>query len=450
MRADELGGRQHPQPLGHEDALGSSWVREQAIVESTGFAMRVPARMINPLQHYAWGSRTTISCLQGRKPTDRPEAEFWMGAHPAAPWHVEVGEKQLSLLEVIERSPHESLGPAVQARFGARLPYLLKVLAAAKPLSLQAHPTEAQALHGFHAEKARRVPIDAPERNYRDASAKLELLCALSPVDALCGFRDITITIEWLERLRANRLQPLIDVLRSDPPEVAMPAVLERVLTWPLHDRSALVAEVCTAAKQLSDDKRGFAAEASSILRLAELHPGDPGVVAALLLNLIRLEPGEALYMPFGNLHAYLGGCGVEIMANSYNVLRGGLTPKHVDVLELQRGLDHSAGPIAVVTPKQVSDHEAVYDTTATDFRLSRIGVRAGAAVAVNDHGPQILLCLEGHVTLDADGSTLALTKGQSAFIPAATATVRCNGAGVFLSRESFRDDMMSRLRARK
>jgi mannose-6-phosphate isomerase len=392
--------------------------------------MRAPARMINPIQHYAWGSHTAIARLQGREPSERPEAELWMGAHPAAPSHVDVGGKQFSLLEVIERAPEEVLGPAVTAKFGPRLPYLLKVLAADKPLSLQAHPTQAQAEQGFHAEEARGVPIDAPERNYRDASAKPELLCALSPVDALCGFRDTAATIELLERLRVQRLQALVDTLRSDPPEVAMPAVVERTLTWPLHDRSALVAEVAAAAEKLYADRGEFAAEAAWTLRLAELHPEDPGVVAALLLNLIRLEPGEALYLPSGNLHAYLGGFGVEIMANSDNVLRGGLTPKHVDVPELQRVLDHSAGPIALVLPQLVSEHEVVYPTTAPDFELTRFELLDGRGVSVDGHGPQVLLCVAGTVGLRHADGQVDLGAGSSVFVPAAAAEVEMSGTG--------------------
>ncbi len=393
--------------------------------------MRAPARMVNPIQHYAWGSRTAIARLQGREPADRPEAELWMGAHPASPSHVEVGEKQFSLLEVIERAPGEVLGPAVTARFGPRLPFLLKVLAADTPLSLQAHPTEAQALHGFHAEEARGITIDARERNYRDTSAKPELLCALSPVDALCGFRDPVETVELLDRLDVDRLRPLLDTLRDGPPEEAVRAAVERVLTWPLHERADLVADVCRAAERVYAEQGTFAAEASWVLRLAQLHPGDPGVVAALLLNLVRLEPGEALYLPSGNLHAYLGGFGVEIMANSDNVLRGGLTPKHVDVPELQRVLDHSAGPIAVVHPKPVSNGTVVYPTTAPEFELARVDLSDDRTVAMDGEGPQVLLCAEGAVRAAHSDATETLRPGESLFVPAAAGDVDLAGEGL-------------------
>jgi len=393
--------------------------------------VRAPARMVNPIQHYPWGSRTAIARLQGREPSGRPEAELWMGAHPSAPSHVDVGEKRFSLLEVIERAPEEVLGVAVTDRFGPRLPFLLKLLAADRPLSLQAHPSQAQAVQGFHAEQARGVPIDARERNYRDTSAKPELLCALTPVDALCGFRDTATTIELLERLRAPRLQPLVDTLRGDPPEVAMPAVVERVLTWPPRDRCDLVAEVSTGAKRIEAEPDGFAPEAAWVQRLAELHPCDPGVVAALLLNLVRLRPGQALYLPSGNLHAYLGGFGVEVMANSDNVLRGGLTPKHVDVPELQRVLDHSAGPTSQVPPRAVSEHEVTYCTPAPNFRLSRHRLAPDTDAELTAHGPQVLLCVEGQVTVSHPASTSTLGRGESLFVPAAAGTTALRGAGV-------------------
>lgn len=210
-----------------------------------------------------------------------------------------------------------------------------------------------------------------------------------------------------------------------------MPAVAERVLTWPLQDRPALVADVAAAAERLLAEQDGFASEAAWVLRLAELHPADPGVVAALLLNLLRLAPGEALYLPSGNLHAYLVGFGVEVMANSDNVLRGGLTPKHVDVPELQRVLDHTAGPIAVVSPGPVSAHEAVYSTAAPNFQLSRIDVPAGADVAVNGQGPQVLLCVRGTLAARHPDATVPLGQGDSVFVPAAAGGVELRGEGV-------------------
>jgi mannose-6-phosphate isomerase len=355
-------------------------------------------RLENSVQPYAWGSLTEIPRLLGLPVSGAPQAELWLGAHPSAPSTV----SGRSLEDIISQAPTAMLGEDVERRFGPRLPFLLKVLAASKPLSLQAHPSRLQAQEGFAKEEAAGVPRMAPSRNYRDPNHKPELICALTPFRALCGFRSIEATQTLLSGLGVRALVPFIDALVSG----GLRALFERVMTVPLDERATLVKSIVVACA--SHPPNGFAAECANAVALHQEYPGDVGVIGALLLNLVTLAPGEALALGAGNLHAYLEGTGVELMANSDNVLRGGLTPKHVDVPELLRVLDFTDGPVNRVVAE--GEPEAVYPTTFPDFRLSRLELKAPLNLARK--GPDLLLCLEGEVQVNG----LSLARGQSAF----------------------------------
>jgi mannose-6-phosphate isomerase len=402
--------------------------------------------MTNPVQRYAWGSRTALARLQRRTPSGEPEAELWMGAHPAAPSLLSGGDHDhgaaVSLLDRIAQDPEGVLGADVLGTFGARLPFLLKILAIDAPLSLQAHPDPRQAREGFTDEEARGVPIDAPERRYRDPAAKPELLCALTEVEALCGFRDPARSAVLLESLGVEALNPVTRRLAEGPPAQAIRDVLAQLLTWPKVDRPALVESVATAARRRvagGGTRPGAGVSPAADLaacgwavRLAELHPADPGVVCALLLNHVRLWPGEAIALPAGNLHAYLRGVGVEIMGNSDNVLRGGLTPKHVDVPELLRILQTAPTSPEVLTAQPAADGEEVYLTEFPEFRLSRLRLH-GPTITLQRRGPQVLLGVEGEVSVRSATGDLRLQPGQSAFITAAAAPVGLAGQGTVL-----------------
>ena len=360
---------------------------------------------------YAWGSRTAIAELRGRaSPAERPEAELWMGAHPMAP--ARVARTGASLAEVIAADPSAQLGDATVGAFGPRLPFLLKVLAAAEPLSLQAHPTEEEAAAGYADEERRGVRLDAPHRNYKDPHHKPELLCALTPFEALCGFRNLPETVRLFDDLAVPALDEALLPLRRDGD---LAETFRRIMTR--LDAGAVEAVVAACRRP-----GGFAAERALALSMARLYPGDVGIISALLLNLLHLEPGEAIYLGAGNLHAYLGGTGVEIMASSDNVLRGGLTKKHVDVPELMRVLRFEAGPVAPLRARAVDDVEQVYDTPAREFRLSRLTAPAEREV----RGPEILLCTEGEVRVD--GRELA--RGAAAFIAASAGRYQLSGRG--------------------
>lgn len=362
----------------------------------------------NPIQRYAWGSVTAIPSLLGKAPDGGPQAELWLGAHPSAPSKTRGGR---SLEALIAQAPQRLLGDASFTRFGPRLPFLLKVLAAGQPLSLQAHPSLAQAQAGFAREEAAGVPRGAPNRNYRDANHKPEIICALTPFQALCGFRRAEASARLFRELG-------LDVTRLEGQ--GLRAYFEQVMTLPKQAQGALVEQLVDAA---CIPVRGFEAECELALRLAALYPHDVGIVGALLLNLVTLAPGEALYLDAGNLHAYLEGTGVELMANSDNVLRGGLTPKHVDVPELLSVLSFAEGPPRVLRPG--GEPEAVYDTPAPDFRLSRVEL-SGQPVTLPSRGAQLVLVLEGE--LGVQGVTLR--RGDSAFIGADEGAVALSGRG--------------------
>jgi len=382
-------------------------------------------RMRNVVQPYAWGSRTALAALRGgNSPSPGPEAELWMGAHPLAPSQVEVDGAHVPLDRLIHAEPGRWLGPEVAERFGGKLPFLMKVLAAAEPLSLQAHPSRARAEAGFAAEERAGIPLGAPHRNYKDSNHKPEILCALGPFEALYGFREVAGTLGLLEALALPGLDGLLSQLQQAPAHAALRGAWTWLFGLVAQERETLVAAVVEACR--TRPPSGWEAEASWAVRMAGLYPGDVGIIVALLMNRVRLAPGEALYLPAGNLHAYLEGTGVELMASSDNVLRGGLTRKHVDVPELLAVLDFSPVPPVPLKPLR-EGAEWHYPTDAADFRLSRL--HAGEGATLSSSGPQILLCTRGHAVLQGGGRTMDLGPGASAFIPAGV-QVRLSGAG--------------------
>jgi mannose-6-phosphate isomerase len=378
---------------------------------------------------YAWGSRTAIAGLQGRPtPSDQPEAELWMGAHPRGPSRLVRAGVETTLVDVIDGSAERELGAATLGRFGRKLPFLLKVLAAGQPLSLQAHPSVAQAEAGFAREDALGIPLDAPHRNYKDRNHKPELICALTPFDALCGFRRVSDTVALFDALGVSQLDATMAPLRWSDAAAGLAATLHAIMTKQ-QPASAEMVEATLAACRVHDGP--WRRECQWALRLAELYPDDPGIVTALLLNLVHLQPGEAIYLGAGNLHAYLDGVGVEIMASSDNVLRGGLTTKHVDVEELLAVLEFIDGPVPVLSPVPVDAHEVSWPTPAPEFRLSRVDVR-GAAVTRRVDGPEILICTQGQLDVQDQSGRAAVTlvTGLACFVPGTGVSMTLTGVG--------------------
>ncbi|MCF2532704.1 mannose-6-phosphate isomerase, class I [Yinghuangia soli] len=390
-------------------------------------------RLVNRVRISTWGSATAIPDLLGVPPTGEPQAELWMGAHPGDPSRIDRGDGlgQRALADVIAADPERELGAATAARFGARLPFLLKVLAAEQPLSLQVHPNPAQAAAGFAEEQARGVPLDAPFRNYCDASHKPELACALGDLEALCGFREVAETVKLIDLLAVPELAGLSDALRREAEGEGLRLAMTYALTLPDNQRAIVVGEVAAACLRVAESDSPFAAACAAVADLAHRHPADPGVVAALLLNHVRLTDGQAVYFAAGLPHSYLRGVFVEILANSDNVLRCGLTDKHIDIAELLRILEFRAGPVDVLEPVDGEDGELVYAAPVPDFRLSRFVLDGGPARTLHAAGPQILLCTDGSARVaDGRGGELALARGQSVYVPADDPPVLLGGTG--------------------
>jgi mannose-6-phosphate isomerase len=356
-------------------------------------------------RYYEWGSPTAIPMLVGQQPDGRPVAELWFGAHPDAPCPVPHGK---TLNQLLADDPEHMLGSVVVERFGAQLPFLVKILAAGKALSIQVHPDLEQARSGYAAEDAAGIPRSAPNRNYRDQNHKPELLCALTPMDALCGFRSRDDVLAILAELGLPELAFMEDALQQQEPlRAAFTAVLNHPNPAPLV--AALAARIT-----------GVTSGPFLGTRLAaEDFPADVGVLLTLLLNYVRLAPGESIFLGAGNVHAYLRGTAVEIMANSDNVLRCGLTPKHVDIRELLRVSDFTELP----DPRWPSFGGCI-DVPVPDFRLTRLTV-AGSTTA-QDPGPQLALCVDGHMRV----GDVEVGPGQAAFIPAGIPAV-ITGEGV-------------------
>jgi mannose-6-phosphate isomerase len=369
-------------------------------------------QLTNTVRHYPWGSHTVIPELLGeRSPAEQPCAELWMGAHPDDPSTLSDGTP---LDKAIAAEPEQLLGPAVLERFGPRLPYLVKVLAADTPLSLQAHPTTEQAQVGFAAEEKAAIPRDDPTRTFKDPYHKPELLLALTTFEALCGFRPVEESLHCLAKLQVPELKPTIAALARGGLRAAVP----QLLALPEDRRTELVDTVAAAAR------RFVAAADPEFINtyrwagtLAQSYPGDPGVVISLMCNHLKLAPGEAVFLPAGNLHAYLSGAGVEVMASSDNVLRGGLTTKHVDLAALIEVLDFTDRRVPVLHPV-LGPGGLRYPVPVEDFDLTRCQLDAGSGV-LTTAGPQVLLCTEGSATLTSADGELVLEQGASAFVPA-------------------------------
>ncbi|MFS4507180.1 mannose-6-phosphate isomerase, class I [Clavibacter sp. Sh2141] len=396
--------------------------------------------LANSPRDYAWGSRTAIAELLGREPSGGPEAELWLGAHGGSPTRVvdtATAGGAATLADWIQADPATTLGPladGLRPGDGPGLPFLLKVLAAGGPLSLQAHPDLHRARRGFRDEEERGVPIDAPHRNYKDPLHKPELIYALSDeFHALCGFRPLA------EVRQVFTLLLTLDASGPDSDPGVIRAVLSRLtgseadvlrdvfafLMGGGSDVRRLVDRVTLLASLASDRQcREFSTEMRTVRELAAAYPGDAGIVTSLLLNRVTLRRGEALYLPAGNIHAYLDGLGIELMAASDNVLRGGLTPKHVDVPELLDVLEFQALPVPYLEPEHAAPGVELYRPDVPDFLLARIAPAtreataddAGASIVEVD-GPAIVLCTAGAVAIRGRSSSVELVRGDAVFV---------------------------------
>jgi len=390
--------------------------------------MRTIKLLKNPVQNYAWGSPTAIPELLGEQnPSHEPRAELWMGAHLKAPSLVNYDGQWLSLAELIAKYPQEILGNDVALAFGNKLPYLFKVLAAAKPLSIQAHPSRNQAKKGFVRETARGIAMDAPNRNYKDDNHKPECICALSPFWAMYGFRNIPDILTLMGKNCPVGLAGELEFLKKHPDSRGLKRFFTDLLTMDSQRQKRVVDEAVKNAHQYSDEDFAF----HWMTRLSNGYPTDIGILAPLLLNLIELKPGDALFLPAGELHAYLEGVGMEVMANSDNVLRGGLTPKHIDVPELLKVLNFKPRLVNILKAVEKNRNERIYASEADEFVLSVVSTSAGSPYQSSDsRSVEIMLCTEGTAFLKDKGTqeVINIKKGESAIIPAAVISYSISG----------------------
>jgi mannose-6-phosphate isomerase len=382
----------------------------------------------NTIQEYAWGSTSAIADLLGLKnPEKKPQAELWMGAHPKAPSLVQYNGRWVSLQDLIKKYPNAILGKDIAGNFDNQLPYLFKVLAAARPLSIQAHPDLQQAQAGFQRENALKIPLDAPNRNYIDPNHKPECICALTRFWALSRFRKIPAILSYLEKLNFQQLRAEFTEFRRQPTADGLKRFYTALMSMNPDRQKKVIDEALGCALRIADrDPVG-----RWMLRLGGEYPADIGVLSPILLNLVCLQPGEAIFLDAGELHAYLDGVGVELMANSDNVLRGGLTLKHVDVQELLRILKFKGDNINFVKPQESIANEFVYSCSAREFVLSVIKLKPDTLYqSPADRSAEILICIQGTVTITDLGNQIEtrLAQGISVLIPAAVKRYAISG----------------------
>lgn len=386
-------------------------------------------RLDNPLQNYAWGDTVFIPELLGLVPEEaKPVAEMWLGAHPKAASQILLDDLQLPLDQLITSNPEAMLGAARDLN-SSRLPFLMKVLAAREPLSLQAHPDKEQARQGFQRENDLQIPLSAPSRNYRDDNHKPELICALTPLTALCGFRQYPDIIRNFQDAGLAAHLPSFAFLERFADLRSFQKFILQLMGMVQAQRTKVLDTFLPA---LQEDCPLPADIRETCLFLQQYHPYDAGVLAPLYLNLVTLQPGEALFLPAGTLHAYLKGAGIEVMANSDNVLRGGLSSKHVDLMELARVLSFSPQAIQKILPQQREAQVFAYASPAREFALSRLELEDGEYRTSTADLPALILCTEGAGTLCSSDQELPLARGASAFISADTGAYTLQGKGRF------------------
>lgn len=395
-------------------------------------------------RHYEWGSPTAIPRLLGRAPDGTPVAELWFGAHHSAPSKLlasdgsaPVGSHPLNVEDLIVADPEGVLGEDVASRFGSRLPFLLKIIAPARALSLQVHPHLRRARQRFAEEEADGIPLDSPLRNYRDTNHKPEMVFALTDFQAMCGFRAPRRAAELMRGLNTGLSDILYRKLRAQPNPQGVEDAFASLLTLvsrPAPDAVVAVAEAC--ARRLANGSPSIRVD-QTVVRLHEQYPGDPGVVASMLLNPVTLKAGEAMFVPAGSVHAYLSGLAVEVMANSDNVLRAGLTAKPIDVPEMLTAVDYLAAPPVRIAPEHISAATAVFYAPVDDFELGVTSVTPEMGeIALPGRSARIVLGIQGDVTIRSGSTSATLTPGTAVLIRADDQRPHVSGRGTVVQAD--------------
>lgn len=385
----------------------------------------------NEIKEYAWGSKTFIPDLIGMpSPSEKPQAEMWLGAHSNTSSIALMDNIAVPLNALINNDPEGVLGVTIANRFSNNLPFLLKILAAAKPLSIQAHPNKEQARIGFAREDLKKIPIESPVRSYKDQNHKPELICALTPFQALKGFRNKRQILSLMERVGARYSGLKTDRLMNQQEE-GIKGIIEDLFTIKKEQQSLIIEKILRKVNEIETPEPAFI----WMRRLNNEYPGDIGVLSPLFLNIVSLKPSEALYITSGELHAYLEGAGLELMANSDNVIRGGLTSKFVDIWGLMDILEFKPREPVIISPAPIGNYEAVYPASQDEFTLSVISLSEGDQETPIYRGPakrsaEIIICTAGKALVE-DISThrvLHISKGESIFIPASAGEYTISG----------------------
>lgn len=380
--------------------------------------------LINITQNYTWGSRTSITHLFDiANPNNEPMAEIWMGAHPKASSMITWAGKAMSLREAISSNADALIGSYTFEKFG-ELPFLFKVLAADKALSIQVHPTKAEAEIGYQRENDLGIDIDAYNRNYKDPNHKPELVYALTPYLAMNGFREFDEIVKLLHEVDVSVLESDFLEFAKTKNSEGLQMLFEKLLTLDEETKITAINQLLSWAHTNNHELATF------ILDLNEVYPGDIGLLSPLLLNVVLLQPGEAMFLHAGTPHAYVKGTALEIMANSDNVLRAGLTPKYIDVPELISSCKFT--PLSkenILTSPSLLGAEKHFSVPVEDFAFSVFSDADNTTITPNRG--EIWFAIDGEVTFKhEDGENLTIKKGESAFISlnCKTFTISCNG----------------------
>jgi len=374
--------------------------------------------MKNPIKNYAWGSKSFFSNLLGDKQSSQPQAELWMGTHPLGVSEIKYDNEWISLEKLIYFNPETVLGEKLASKLDNRLPFLFKILAIEKPLSIQVHPDEHQAIQGFERENKRNISLSASNRNFKDKSHKPELVCALTPLWAMCGFRSYT-TIQ-------THFSVISDKVKLCQSDQTIYDFFKQLMNLDNNQKNQLIASAVQYAQSRADQIHW-----QWVTRLASQFPEDIGVLAPLFLNLICLNPGESLFLQPGVLHAYLDGNAVEIMCNSDNVIRGGLTVKHIDIETLLNIVLPHSQDLNPIHPQMRKDNEWHYPIPIDRFTLTRYDVQPDHILNMTVNGPEIVLCVHGKIRIHQNTDSLYLRPGRSAFVCYEAHSYTVDGDGV-------------------
>jgi mannose-6-phosphate isomerase len=372
--------------------------------------------MDNVIQNYAWGSVDSIATLFNvPNPNNEPQAEIWMGAHFGGCSKVITKDGSKLLSELIAENKKDCLAQDTAERYG-ELPFLFKVLAAANALSIQVHPNKQEAEIGFARENDRGIPFGAAERNYKDPNHKPELVYALTTYDALNGFRAYSDIIANFTSAKISTIESLFDAFKANQSENGLQAFFIAILSLEGRDKITALDELLEYAQNNSQDRLP-----ALILELSKHYPNDIGLFVPMMLHYITLQPGDAMYLDARTPHAYLKGTGLEVMASSDNVLRAGLTPKHIDIIELAKCTSFAEKPESTLLIEAHSNKGALeYQIPVDDFKFSVYLIAEQTQVCVNS--AEIIFAIDESTTLTHDsGESITIVKGQSVFIPAAT-----------------------------